>query len=96
MRKKEREGRLFLDYARNGYAATAVAPYSIRPRPGAAIATPLSWDELKDPDLRSSTYNIRNIWDRLDKVGDPWRGMEKHARSLREPRRKLDELISGR
>lgn len=92
MRKAEREGRLFLDYVRNGYAATGVAPYSLRPRPGAPVATPLTWDELKDPDLRSNTYTLRNIWDRLDKVGDPWRGMMRHARSLKQPRRKLDRL----
>ena len=83
MRKKEREGRLFLDYVRNGYAATAVAPYSVRARPGASVATPLTWDELNDPDLRSNTYTLRNIWDRLDKVGDPWHGMKKHARARR-------------
>ena len=83
MRKKERGGRLFLDYVRNGYAATAVAPYSVRARPGASVATPLTWDELNDPDLRSNTYTLRNIWDRLDKVGDPWHGMEKHARARR-------------
>lgn len=92
MRKAEREGRLFLDYVRNGYAATGVAPYSLRPRAGAPVATPLTWDELKDPDLRSNTYTLRNIWDRLDKVSDPWRGMMRHARSLKEPRRKLDRL----
>ena len=92
MRKKERGGRLFLDYVRNGYAATAVAPYSVRARPGASVATPLTWDELNDPDLRSNTYTLRNIWDRLDKVGDPWHGMKKHARGLAGPRRKLDAI----
>ena len=82
MRKKERVGRLFLDYVRNGYAATAVAPYSVRPRPGAPVATPLSWDELQDPDLRSNRYHLLNIWDRLDSVGDPWQGM---LRRVRQP-----------
>jgi bifunctional non-homologous end joining protein LigD len=92
MRKAEREGRLFLDYVRNGYGATGVAPYSVRPRAGAPVATPLTWDELKDPDLRANTFNLRNIWDRLDKVGDPWRGMMRNARGLKEPRRKLNKL----
>lgn len=92
MRKAEREGRLFLDYVRNGYGATGVAPYSVRPRPGAPVATPLAWDELKDPDLRSNTYNIRSIWHRLEEVGDPWRGMLRHARGLKEPRRKLERI----
>ena len=93
MRKAEREGRLFLDYVRNGYGATAVAPYSVRPRPGAPVATPLTWDELKDPDLSSGSYDLRSIWNRLDKVGDPWRGMMRNARGLKEPRRKLDKLM---
>ncbi len=92
MRKAEREGRLFLDYVRNGYGATAVAPYSVRPRPGAPVATPVTWDELKDPDLRSNSFNIRSIWDRLDKVTDPWRGMMRNARGLKGPRGKLDKL----
>jgi bifunctional non-homologous end joining protein LigD len=92
MRKAERGGRLFLDYVRNGYGATGVAPYSVRPRPGAPVATPLTWDELKDPDVRSNRYDLRNIWNRLDKVGDPWRGMMRNARGLAEPRRKLDKL----
>jgi bifunctional non-homologous end joining protein LigD len=92
MRKAEREGRLFLDYVRNGYAATGVAPYSLRPRPGAPVATPLTWDELRDPDLRASSYTLRNIWDRLDTFTDPWRGMMRNARGLKEPRRKLDKL----
>ncbi len=93
MRKSEREGRLFLDYVRNGYGATAVAPYSVRPRPGAPVATPLSWDELHDPDLRSNTYDRRSIWNRLDKIGDPWRDVWRHAAGLKEPRRKLNKLV---
>ena len=92
MRKAEREGRLFLDYVRNGYGATGVAPYSLRPRPGAPVATPLSWDELRDPDLRADTYNLRNIWDRLDKITDPWQGMMRNGRGLEEPRRKLNRF----
>jgi bifunctional non-homologous end joining protein LigD len=93
MRKSEREGRLFLDYVRNGYGATAIAPYSVRPRPGAPVATPLTWDELNDPHLRSNAYDLRSIWNRLDKVGDPWRGMKRNARGLKGPRRKLDKLM---
>lgn len=93
MRKSEREGRLFLDYVRNGYGATAVAPYSVRPRPGAPVAAPLTWDELKDPDLRANSYDLRTIWNRLDKVEDPWRRMMRNARGLKGPRRKLDKLM---
>src|SRR5262249_34520159 len=47
-RKAKRKGRLYVDVARNGWAQTAVAPYSVRPRPGAPVATPITWDELDD------------------------------------------------
>ncbi|MCP1168455.1 DNA ligase D [Limimaricola litoreus] len=44
--KSNREGRIFVDWLRNGIAATAVSPYSLRARPGASVALPVDWDEL--------------------------------------------------
>jgi bifunctional non-homologous end joining protein LigD len=44
--KKERKGRVFVDWLRNGPTATVVAPFSLRPRPGAPMAVPVRWDEL--------------------------------------------------
>ena len=93
MRKGERDGRLFVDTLRNAYASTAVAPYAVRARPGASVATPLAWDELDDPALRSDAYTVKTIFDRLAARGDPWRQMGRRARGLQEPRRRLDSLI---
>lgn len=50
--KRNRQGRVFVDWLRNGPTATVVVPFSLRPRPGAPVATPLAWDEVAttDPD----------------------------------------------
>ncbi len=69
-RKDRREGRVFVDYLRNGYGQTAVAPYSVRARPGAPVATPIDWDELGR--VAPQRYGIGNIMRRLGQKEDPW------------------------
>jgi bifunctional non-homologous end joining protein LigD len=78
---------------RNGYAQTAVAPYSVRPRPGAPVATPLHWEELSNSSTRADRWTLRTVGRRLQAEGDPWHGMEAHAASLTRARRRLDELL---
>lgn len=70
--KADRRGRLFLDILRNTPGATAVAPYSLRPRPGAPVAAPLDWREVDDPALRADGIGLRELRARLDARGCPW------------------------
>jgi bifunctional non-homologous end joining protein LigD len=88
----KRDGRLYLDMARNTYGQTAVAPYAVRPRDGAPVATPLRWEELDDPALRADTFTIRNIPQRLATGGDRWAGIDRHRQSLRRPAERLARL----
>jgi bifunctional non-homologous end joining protein LigD len=81
-RKDQRKGRLFLDYLRNSYAQTSVAPYAPRAKPGAPVATPLDWDELENSDLHSQSYTVKNIFRRLGQKEDPWKNMSRHAPKL--------------
>lgn len=70
--KDKRGQRVFLDVARNAYGQTAVAPYALRARPGAPVATPLAWHELDKPDLSPRSYTMQNIFQRLARIKDPW------------------------
>ena len=70
--KAQRKGRLFVDYLRNAEGATAIAPYSIRARENAPVATPIAWEELAR-DVRFDHFNLRNVPARLQKMkNDPW------------------------
>ena len=79
-RKAKRDGRLFLDTGRNGYAQMFVAPYSVRARPGATVATPITWDELSRVEPRR--YTVQNLRRRLARKDDPWAQMAADARPL--------------
>jgi bifunctional non-homologous end joining protein LigD len=80
--KRERKGKIYVDYLRNGRGATAIAPYSSRARAEAGIATPLAWEEL--PSLTAADlYTLGNIENRMAQLGsDPWAEMGKIRQTL--------------
>lgn len=88
-RRKERRGRVFLDYLRNGYAQTSVPPYAVRARPHAPVATPIEWDEVTGIEPRR--YTVRNIFRRLGQKPDPWEDVDEDSSDLAGPLQKLDE-----
>ena len=97
-RKDARGGLIYVDIMRNGYAQTAVAPYSVRARPAAPVAVPLHWDEVGDPALRPDAVILRSIGARLEWLrgtGDPWAGMPRHRYGLARPRRLLARLAAS-
>lgn len=89
VRKDQRGDRIFVDYLRNEYAQTTAAPYALRARPGAPVATPLDWRELGSSAMGPRRYTLRNIFRRLAQKDDPWRAMGRRARGIAGPRRRL-------
>ncbi len=67
---KGRGGRILIDYAQNARAKTTVAPYSVRPKPGAPVAAPVTWEEMADPSLAPNAWTMGTILERLERVGD--------------------------
>ena len=82
MAKKERARRIFIDWLRNGEGATAVAPYSVRARAGAPVATPLHWDELGGR-LKPTQFHAKNVARRMQGLrSDPWKPMRRTSQTL--------------
>jgi bifunctional non-homologous end joining protein LigD len=90
-RKEERGDRVFVDYLRNSYGQTHVAPYSVRPLSGAPVATPITWEELGEVEPRH--FSIEAMLHRLRQKKDPWEDIGAHARSPKEARRALDAAL---
>ncbi len=87
MSKAKRQGKIFIDYLRNGWAATAVAAFSTRARAGAPVSAPLFWQELDS--CSGDTFNLKNIGARLARLkGDPWAEYEAARRPLTAALRK--------
>jgi bifunctional non-homologous end joining protein LigD len=70
--KRARGGLARLDYTQNAINRTLVAPYSVRSSPNASVATPITWNELDDPDLRPDRWTMETVAARIAEVGDPW------------------------
>ncbi|MCR8575182.1 non-homologous end-joining DNA ligase [Streptomyces sp. Isolate_219] len=93
VRKKSRGNRLYLDVQRNAYAQTAVAPWSLRAKPGAPVAVPISRTQLDDPQLAAQSWTLKDVAGVLEQAGTrPWSGVPARGRSLRTARRRLDAL----
>lgn len=93
-RKKERGDRLYLDVGRNAYAQTAVAPYTVRARPGAPVAVPITWDQLDEPATHARRWTLADAVEQAR--ARPWDGLPARGRSLGPARRALDGLRGAR
>lgn len=78
---RNRVGKIFIDYLRNGFGATTVSAWSARARPGMGVSVPVSWEEIES--LKSSAqWHVGNIHERLDVGNDPWQSYQTEAQTL--------------
>lgn len=73
--KVDRAGRIYIDTGRNGYGATFAAPYAVRPKRGAPVSAPCTWEELAEGAALPTTFTLRGMAKRVDEIGDPWSTM---------------------
>jgi len=85
---KNRVGKIFVDYLRNGFGATTVCAWSVRARPGLGVSVPVAWEELAE--LRSGAHwELASAPERLGVANRPWAAMERSHRGLARPMRQL-------
>ena len=90
---RNRVGKIFIDYLRNGRGATTVSAWSARTRPGLGISVPVTWDEL-DGLQSADQWNVNNVHQRLDVGNAPWDDYAKSAKGL-APAMKLMKFKPG-
>jgi bifunctional non-homologous end joining protein LigD len=81
MRRARRRGKILIDVHRNHRGATLVAPYGVREYAGATVSTPLEWPELERA-MYPEDFHIRNVPERLRRMGDPLGTLPQHPQSL--------------
>jgi bifunctional non-homologous end joining protein LigD len=86
-----RQKKVYLDYLQNRRGQTLASVYSVRPRPGATVSTPLEWKEVK-PGLDPTDWTIKNMQKRLDKVGDLWKPVLGPGINLQQSIRNLSKI----
>jgi len=86
----KRQKKIYLDYLQNNSSQTVAAPYSVRPRPGATVSTPLEWSEV-NRNLSPDQFTIKTILKRIDKKGDLWMPMLGKGLNLNKLIKKFSE-----
>lgn len=90
---KSRRGRkIYIDYHRNVYEQTAVAPYAVRAVKGAPVAWPVRWEDVDDDELDAQSFTIRDAAAKLEAQDEPWSGVEEKV-EIGGAREKLARLL---
>lgn len=94
--KADRGGRILVDVGRNRPGATFAAAYAVRPKNGAPVSAPCTWEEVERGEAGPRTYTLRAMPERIASVGDVWADMKGRGRSLRKAVEQLRRTMSKR
>lgn len=92
--KSDREGRILIDTGRNVRGATFAAAYAVRAKPGAPVSAPCSWHEVEAGTAQPRSFSLRDLPERLARVGDVWAELPRAKSSLSEPLDALRALLT--
>jgi bifunctional non-homologous end joining protein LigD len=87
--KVDRGTRILVDVGRNGYSATFAAAYTVRPKPGAPVSAPCTWQEVEQGAVQPQSFNVRNMADRVAEVGELWSALLEQPQSIARAAKKL-------
>jgi bifunctional non-homologous end joining protein LigD len=91
----KRGDKVYLDYLQNRHGQTIVAPFSVRPLPGATVSMPLRWDEVDDQ-LDPKNFTIKNAVDRMQQLAtDPCVGVLEQKPDLQEVLQRLAQALAS-
>lgn len=90
--KADRGNRIYMDIGRNTPGATVAAPYAVRPKPGAPVSAPCTWDEVEAGLATPQAYTVRSMAARLETAGDVWSTMPPSGASLEGPISAIERL----
>ena len=81
-KSKRKATQIYVDHMQNAYGKSVVAPYSVRPKPGATVSAPLEWKEVEKKKISIKNFNIENMVERIKKKGDLFEPVLKNKQSL--------------
>lgn len=87
---KKRNHKIYIDYLQNRIGQTLAAPYSVRPKPGATVSTPLEWSEVNSK-LHPSQFTIKNVLKRFEKKGDLWAPVLDKGANIKKILKKIED-----
>jgi DNA ligase D-like protein (predicted polymerase)/DNA ligase D-like protein (predicted 3'-phosphoesterase) len=83
-KQKRKKEQIYVDHLQNAYGKSVVAPYSVRPRPGATVSAPIKWSEVKKKKISISDFTVDNMLGRIKEKGDLFKSVLTNKQTLED------------